>query len=192
MKTIRLSLLLSGLLLLAVAPACRSKKELAKETGATKVTVPLSGKEYSSNDDYFRATASGKSPDLEAARKIGLTNAKSRLASLIQSTVKKVTDNYTNQRSIGDRQEYTNKFEEMTREVVNQKLFDVKIIGEEIYKEANNSFTYWVAIEASKESILNGINSSISKNEKLKLDYDKMKFEQIFNEEMGKLANEQP
>lgn len=192
MKNIPLSLLLSGLLLLAVVPACRSKKELAKETGATKLTVPLSGKEYATNDDFFRATASGKSPDLETARKIGLTNAKSRLASLIESTVKKVGENYTNQRSIGDRQEYTNKFEEMTKEVVNQKLFDVKIIGEEIYKEANNSYTYWVAIEASKESILNGVNAAISKNEKLKLDYDKMKFEETFNKEMDKLANEQP
>ncbi len=192
MKTLHLTFLLAGSMLLTFAPGCRSKKDLAKETGATKITVPLSGKEYASNDDYFRSTASGNSTDLEAARKIGLTNAKSRLASLIQSTVKKVTDNYTNQRSIGDRQEYTNKFEEMTREVVNQKLFDVKIIGEEIYKEANNSFTYWVAIEASKESILNGLNSAISKNEKLKLDYDKMKFDQIFNEEMNKLSNEQP
>ena len=80
----------------------------------------------------------------------------------------------------------------MTREVVNQKLFDVKIIKEEIYKEADNSYTYWVAIEASKEAILNGINSSISKNEKLRQDYDKMKFEETFNQEMDKLANEKP
>jgi hypothetical protein len=192
MKMLRFTLMMAALLAIAVAPACRSKKDLAKETGATKVTVPLSGREYQSNEDFFRSKSSGKSPDLQTSKKIALNNAKSEMAGLIQATVKRVTDNYTNQRSIGDRQEYANKFEEMTREVVNMKLTDVKIIGEEIYKEANNSYTYWIAIEASKESILNGINSSISKNEKLKLDYDKMKFEQIFNEEMNKLANEQP
>jgi hypothetical protein len=180
------------LLVLAVLPACRAKKDIAKTTGATKIEVPLSGKEFNSDEEYFRATASGKSPNLETAKKIAENNAKSRLAGLIQTTVKKVTDNYTNQRSIGDRQEYSNKFEEMTREVVNQKLFDVKIIKEEIYKEADNSYTYWVAIEASKEAILNGINSSISKNEKLRQDYDKMKFEETFNQEMDKLANEKP
>jgi hypothetical protein len=180
------------MLLLAVLPACRAKKDIAKTTGATKIEVPLSGKEFNSDEEYFRATASGKSPNLETAKKIAENNAKSRLAGLIQTTVKKVTDNYTNQRSIGDRQEYSNKFEEMTREVVNQKLFDVKIIKEEIYKEADNSYTYWVAIEASKEAILNGINSSISKNEKLRQDYDKMKFEETFNQEMDKLANEKP
>ncbi len=180
------------LLVLAVLPACRAKKDIAKTTGATKIEVPLSGKEFNSDEEYFRATASGKSPNLETAKKIAENNAKSRLAGLIQTTVKKVTDNYTNQRSIGDRQEYSNKFEEMTREVVNQKLVDVKIIKEEIYKEADNSYTYWVAIEASKEAILNGINSSISKNEKLRQDYDKMKFEETFNQEMDKLANEKP
>lgn len=180
------------MLVLAVLPACRAKKDIAKTTGATKIEVPLSGKEFNSDEEYFRATASGKSPNLETAKKIAENNAKSRLAGLIQTTVKKVTDNYTNQRSIGDRQEYSNKFEEMTREVVNQKLFDVKIIKEEIYKEADNSYTYWVAIEASKEAILNGINSSISKNEKLRQDYDKMKFEETFNQEMDKLANEKP
>lgn len=180
------------LLVLTVLPACRAKKDIAKTTGATKIEVPLSGKEFNSDEEYFRATASGKSPNLETAKKIAENNAKSRLAGLIQTTVKKVTDNYTNQRSIGDRQEYSNKFEEMTREVVNQKLFDVKIIKEEIYKEADNSYTYWVAIEASKEAILNGINSSISKNEKLRQDYDKMKFEETFNQEMDKLANEKP
>lgn len=192
MKNLRLSLALCGLLAIAIAPACRSKKDLAKETGATKITVPLTGKEYNSNDEYFRTKSSGKSPDLTTAKKIALNNAKSEMAGLIQATIKRVTDNYTNQRSIGDRQEYANKFEEMAREVVNLKLSDVKIIGEEIYKEANNSYTYWIAIEASKETVLNGLNSSISKNEKLKLDYDKMKFEEIFNQEMNKLANEQP
>jgi hypothetical protein len=192
MKNLKLSIVTALLLTFAVLPACRSKKELAKETGATKVTVPLSGKEYNSDRDHFRTKSSGKSPDLTTAKKIALNNAKAEMAGLIQATMKRVTDNYTNQRSIGDRQEYTNKFEEMAREVVNQKLVDVKIIGEEIYKEANNSFTYWIAIEASKEAILNGVDASISKNERLKLDYDKMKFEQTFDSEMEKLANDQP
>jgi len=192
MKKLSLSLITAFALLIAVLPACRSKKDLARETGATKITVPLSGKEYNTDKDHFRTKSSGKSPDLTTAKKIALNNAKAEMAGLIQATVKRVTDNYTNQRSIGDRQEYTNKFEEMTREVVNLKLSDVRVIGEEIYKEANNSFTYWIAIESSKDAILNGLNSSISKNEKLKLDYDKMKFEQIFNEEMDKLNNEQP
>ena len=35
------------------------------------------------------------------------------------------------------------------------------------------------------------MNNKISKNKKLQLDYDKMKFEEVFNSEMTKLADEQ-
>lgn len=190
-KIIFISALVAGVGIICL-PACRSKKPLAKETGATEVTVPLSGKEYNSDKEFFRTKSSGKSPDLTTAKKIALVNVKAEMAGLIKATLKRVTDNYTNQRSVGDRQEYANKFEEMTREVVNQQLVDVKIIGEKIFKEANNSFTYWIAIETSKDDILNGIHNGISKNEKLQLDYDKMKFEEKFNEEMNKLENDRP
>ncbi len=51
----------------------------------------------------------------------------------------------------------------------------------------DNSYSYWVAIEANKETVMKGFDKAISNDAKLKLDYDKMKFEQIFNEEMKKL-----
>jgi hypothetical protein len=43
----------------------------------------------------------------------------------------------------------------------------------------------------SKESVLESMNNRISKDKKLQLDYDKMKFEEVFNTEMEKLRNEQ-
>ena len=62
--------------------------------------------------------------------------------------------------------------------------------GEKLFKETNGSYSYWVVIEVSKKSILEAVNDKISKNEKLQLDYDKKKFEDIFNSEMEKLSNE--
>mgnify|MGYP007096466174 CR=1 FL=1 len=64
-------------------------------------------------------------------------------------------------------------------------------IDEKIFKETDGRFSYWVAIETSKESILDGVVSKISKNEKLQLDYDKKKFEEVFNSEMEKMSKEQ-
>ena len=43
----------------------------------------------------------------------------------------------------------------------------------------------------SKESVLETMNNRISKDKKLQLDYDKMKFEEVFNSEMEKLRDEQ-
>ena len=167
--------------------SCGSPKSLQKVTGSTEIKVPLEGKEYTTNSEFFRAKNYGKSPDLATAKKIALLNAKSELASNINSIIKKVSEQYINQRTVGNAQEYESKFEENTREVVNLTLKDVVIVGEKIFKETDGSFSYWVAIETSKAGILEGINQKISKNEILKLEYDKAKFEQIYNAEMNKV-----
>ena len=170
--------------------ACGSSKKLQSvESASTEVAVPLSGKEYRSDKDYFRASQSGKSPDLATAKKIALQNAKTELAGNIQTTVKAVTDNYTNQRTVGDKQAFENKFEENARTVINQALNDVKIIGEKTFKEADGKITYYIALEMSKEPVANSIADRISKDEGLQLDFDKHQFMKIFNEEMQKFEN---
>jgi len=63
-------------------------------------------------------------------------------------------------------------------------------MDEKIFKEQDGSYSYWIAIEVSKQSILDGVSNNISKNEKLQLDYDKKKFEEIFNSEMEKMSKE--
>lgn len=184
---------LSVLIIAAFAVvACKSKKgtPIEKHTGAVEISVPFSSKDYQSDKENFRAKASGNSMDMTTSKKIALQNAKSEMAGLIQTTIKKVTEQYTNQRQVSNTQEFANKFEELSREVTNQQLVDVRIIGEKILKETNNTYTYWVAIEADKQAVMNGIDKGISSNKKLEQDYDKKKFEEIFNQEMQKLAEE--
>ncbi len=190
MKTKQL-LLIPALAVLTLA-GCKSKKgtPVQKETGAVEITVPFSSKEYRSDENYFRAKQVGKSPDLATAKKIAFQNARAEMAANIQATVKRVTDQYTNQRSVGNTQEYENKFEELTREVVNMQMSNVKEIGEKIFKEQDNSYSYWIAIEAGKKEVFEKLDAKISNDAKLKLDYDKQKFQQIFDAEMKKLAEE--
>ncbi|WP_317899612.1 hypothetical protein [Aurantibacillus circumpalustris] len=171
---------------------CKSKKAtpVQKETGAVEITVPFSSKEYRSDENAFRAKQTGKSPDLATAKKIAFQNARAEMASNINATVKRVTDQYTNQRTVGNTQEFENKFEELAREVVNMEMSNVKEIGEKIFKEPDGSFSYWIAIEADKKTVFDKIDSKISSDAKLKLDYDKQKFQQVFDAEMKKLAEE--
>lgn len=193
MKTTIARLIAASLLTaLAIAgvSSCKSKTSIQKETGAKEITVPFSSKEYQTDKEHFRAKASGNSPDMTTAKKIALQNAKSEMAGLINTTIKKVTEQYTIQRQVSNTQEFSNKFEEMAREVTNQQLVDVRIMDEKLFKETNNTYTYWVAIEANKQTVLNGIDRGISQNQKLQQDYDKKKFEEIFNAEMEKLAKE--
>ncbi len=189
MKTKNL-LLIPAIAVLSLT-ACKSKKKpIQKETGATEISVPFSSKEFRSDEDNFRAKQVGKSPDLATAKKIAFQNAKSEMAANINSTIKRVTDQYTNQRTIGNKQEFENKFEELAREVVNLEISNVREIGEKIFKETDNSYSYWIAIEANKKTIFDKVDAKISSDAKLKLDYDKQKFQSIFDAEMKKLADE--
>lgn len=190
MKTTNL-LLIPALAVMTLV-GCKSKKtSVQKETGAVEITVPFSAKEFRSDENYFRAKQVGKSPDLATAKKIAFQNAKSEMASNINSTVKKVTDQYTNQRTVGNTQEFENKFEELAREVVNLEMSNVKEIGEKIFKEQDGSYSYWIAIESGKKEVFEKLDAKISNDAKLKLDYDKQKFQSIFDAEMKKLASEQ-
>lgn len=187
-------LLVPALAVLTLA-GCKSKKEtpqtpVQKDTGAVEISVPFSSKEYRSDENVFRAKQVGKSPDISTAKKIAFQNAKAEMAGNINSMVKRVTDQYTNQRTVGNAQEFENKFEELAREVVNMELSNVKEIGEKIFKEPDGAYTYWIAIEADKKAVFEKIDSKISSDAKLKLDYDKQKFQQIFDAEMKKLAEE--
>lgn len=190
MKTTQL-LLIPAIAVMTLA-GCKSKKQtpIQKETGAVEISVPFSSKEYRSDENAFRAKQMGKSPDMATAKKIAFQNARAEMAGNINATVKRVTDQYTNQRTVGNAQEFENKFEELSREVVNQEMSNVKEIGEKIFKEPDGSYTYWIAIEANKKEVFEKIDSKISADAKLKLDYDKMKFQQIFDAEMKKLAEE--
>jgi len=168
----------------------RKTTPIQKETGAIKINTPFNSKEYRSDADYFRAVQSGTSPDLPTAKKIAKQNSRASLAADISSLVQRVTDQYTNQRSVSNVQEFENKFEELSREAVMLAISNVREIGEENFKESNGSYTCWMAIEASKKDVFEKIDSKISNDAKLKLDYDKQKFEKIFNEEMDKLRND--
>jgi hypothetical protein len=189
MKNLIVVSMLAGIALLSVSCGSTKKVAIEKQSGTEEVILPLSGKDFQSDKEYYRTKSSGKSPDIATAKKIALNNSKAEIAGLISAKLKAVTDNYTNQRSTANAQDFENKFETMSREVVNQQLVDVTIIGEKLLKNGN-SYEYWIAIEVSKQAILNGIENTISKNQKLQIDYDKKKFEEVYNQEMSKLENE--
>jgi CRISPR/Cas system CSM-associated protein Csm5 (group 7 of RAMP superfamily) len=65
------------------------------------------------------------------------------------------------------------------------------VIGEKVFKENDGKYTYYIAIEMSKEPVVNNVADRISKDAKLQLDFDKHQFQKIFNEEMEKFEAQQ-
>ena len=181
---------LAVVLSVVVMSSCGSPKSIQSATGAEEVSLPFSESKYKTDKEHFRARQSGKSPDLAMSKKIALQNAKAELARNIKEIFKVVTSQYSNQRSVGTNQEYENKVEEQIVSSLNEALTEVAIIEEKAFKEKDGTFTYWIVVEKSKSTILDGASKKISSESKLQLDYDKKKFEEIFNNEMEKLSKQ--
>lgn len=173
--------------LAAVVFAGCSKKAAAPK-GETKVTVPCSGPDYFTTSKFFRANSIGESSDQVTSKRKALSNARNELAQAIQTTVKTVTDNYVNSREMNNREEVEERFESLNREVVDQTLSGIRTICEKLMKTEQGNFKTYIAIELSADELVSKYNERLSKDERLKIDYDYEKFKETFDKEMAKMG----
>jgi hypothetical protein len=179
-------LLLTALVSLLVISGCKSKEKAVKESGETLIEVYCSGPEYFADKEYFRANQVGESVDQATAKKKAMSNARADLASSVETTIKGVIDNYVNSRELNNVEEAEERFESLTREVINQKLTGVKTICEKTTKTDDGKYKTYIAIELSGDDLMNAMNERLSKDAKLKIDYDYEQFKKTFDEEMKK------
>lgn len=166
---------------------CKGKEKLPK--GEVEINIPCSGPDYFTSNKFFRANSLGESMDLVASKKKAMDNARAELAASIQSTVKTVTDNYLMSREYNNKEELEERFEQLNRTVVNQTLSGVKIICEKQVKTDKGNYKTYTAIELSASDIVSKYHESLSKDERLKIDYDYEKFKETFDKEMDKMGN---
>ena len=187
-----LSVLMTALMLSGAMTACKSKKKTAATpapSGETEITVACSGPDFFTNDKVFRANNLGESMDQATSKKKALANARADLASAINTQLKGVIDNYVNSRELNNKEEVAERFEGLTREVVDQRLTGTRTICEKQFKdEKTGNVKTYVAIELSAQDLLAAYNERLTKDERLKIDYDYEKFKETFNQEMEKLG----
>ena len=183
---------LTNLALIVVAAAtfmiegCKSKEKLPK--GETEVVIPCSGSDFFTTKEFFRANSLGESMDQVTSKKKAMTNARNDLAQAIQTTVKTVTDNYVNSRTMNNREELEQRFESLNREVVDQSLSGVRTLCEKTVSTAQGNYKTYVALELSADELVSKYNERLSKDERLKIDYDYEKFKETFDKEMEKMG----
>ncbi len=185
---------LIALMLVGGFSACKSKKKAAEAaappSGETEVKVLCSGPEFFTDEKNFRANNLGESMDQATAKKKALSNARADMASAINTQVKAVVDNYVNSREMNNKEEAAERYESLAREVVNQQLTGTKTICEKMMKvNTTGNYKCYVAIELSAQDLLAAYNDRLSKDDKLKIDYDYEKFKETFDKEMEKMAH---
>lgn len=181
-------LLVGAVVFGSIFSGCKSK-EVTSVKDEVLVEVFCSGPEYRSDKSTFRANATGESTDMEIARKKASSNSKAALASQIQTVIKGTTDNYVNSREFNNVEEVEERFEALNREVINQQLNNVKTICEKITKTKTGTYKCYMAIEMGVDALEEALNNKLSKDQRLKVDYDYEKYKETFDKEMEKLEN---
>lgn len=180
-----------SLILMGAFSSCKSKKKVTAKSEIGDIIEELPCEDKGKSDkNFFRASAMSTSSDLSLAKEKALLLAKQRLVTLINSNTKSVTDRYVNEREIGDAAEFEQKFENMTREVADETINNIVVTCEKASVTEEGKYHGFVAIEVHRDDVLNGIDRRISNDDKLQLDYDKQKFQEIFEEEMEQMAEE--
>lgn len=191
MKTITKNVLSAFLIVGSIAMVgCKGKEK--KETpvkGEVEVTMFCSGPDYFSNKKNIRSNALGESTDRAVAMKKGMNEAKTKLASAIETTIKATIDNYANSREFNNKEQVEERFESLSREVVKQKLSNVHRICEKMTQKTDGTgkYVYYVALEMKAGDLMEAINERLTKEESLRVDYDYEKFKNTFDKEMEKL-----
>ena len=187
-----------GIAVLALALAagftsCKKKKKVVedpKPVGEIEIVEYCTGPEYFSDKKTFRATATGESMDREGAKKKARANAEAELARSINATIKVVADNYINSTEFNNREEATETFQQLGRTLVDQELTGAIKICEKLTQKADGRYTAYIAIELSGEDLVSKYNENLSKDERIRADYNYEKFKEVFEEEMDKFSKE--
>ena len=190
MKT-RITLLAIAAVTMIAIPSCKKNKDEVKTPdpkGEVIINEYCSGSEYKSTKEAFRSTATGESMDRETAKKKARSNSMSEMAKTINATMKIVGDNYVNSTEVNNKEEVTESFNEMARTVVDQELRGCIEICEKLTQRADGTYVSYVALELSGNSIADAYQNGLSKNDKLKADYNYEKFKETFDKEMEKLS----
>jgi hypothetical protein len=183
---------------LSFLSGCKSTKSTTSTTTATQ-TVPdevevvryCYGPQYNSDKEHFRASATGESMDQMMSEKKAVTEARSKLAAQIETLVKTVTDNYGKSTEVNKKEEMLGRYETLTREVVKQKLTGTIEICNKQTKTKDGNYKTYCTIELAGNDVLSGLNSRLSSDQVLKVDYNYEKFKKTFEDEMNKMDTPQ-
>jgi len=181
MKTHLFSFLIAALILASCASS----------PFGSKVKEPFRGNAYESNNRFFRSTGKGESSQDNIALGKANSEAKSQLASQVNTTMKQVTDQYLGQTENERAADVADKFQSLAREVVNTDLADLRKIGQEKYYDKKTKvYTVFVAYEIKKNAMFRFMKKQAKTDQKID-ERQQAVIQKILDEELKKADDEE-
>lgn len=133
--------------IMALLAACGSTSPMGD-----RVKEPFSGSKYESNNRFFRSVGKGSSSRDNIARSKADLDAKTILAAQVETTIKNVSDQYLGETGNANASDVADKFQSLSRQVMNTTISDLRKIGEEKYYNGTD-YTVYIAYEIRKNAM---------------------------------------
>ncbi len=176
--------LLGAALIVLVMTSCGSKKQV---TATSNLPCP----DCTSTTEVFKYLGqhvASSDRQMQQARSMAANAARKELAAMVEATIKRVIDDYTSEYINGDASEFKQRIQDISRTVIQQKVNGTPPICEGTMPGSTPGNTICFAcLELTGKSVLDGITSAISNDEKLRTDFEYEKFKKVLEEEMSKL-----
>lgn len=177
----------------AVAPTAALAQSKKKIKGKDLGKLPFDNKR--TDRRYFRAVGLGSSTDQNISERMAIQRAQVKIAEQIQATVKSVTEDYVQQLQADDKASIQAKFEQLSRVAVNQTLAGLTFVEKEVrYRKTDKKdapiLDTYVLMELDRDALLDAMDDQVSRDDRARVNYDRKKFEEVFDGEMGRLEAE--
>jgi hypothetical protein len=184
-----MSISINKLLIIAGIGLLASCKSTAPSMGE-KVKEPFSGSAYESNNRFFRAVGKGVSMKDNIAESKADMDAKTELAGQVGTNMRNVSDQYASETGYGNKDEITEKFQSLSRQVMNTELADIRKIGQEKYfNQETGDYTVYIVYEVKKSAMFRFMKKQAKLDEKMN-DATRKAVEEILDEEIKRLEAE--
>src|SRR5882724_800238 len=155
-----------------------------------RVKEPFRGSSYESNNRFFRGTGKGESSSDNIARGKADIEAKTILAGQVNTTMKQVADQYLGQTQNDRAADVADKFQTLSREVMNTSLADLRKIGEQKYfDKKQNKYTVFIAYEIKKNAMFRFMKKQAKTNQQIDERQQEV-IQKILDEELKKAEKE--
>lgn len=159
----------------------------------TYKTVKVPCRKCETDSKYFRAPASGISQRLNQSEVEAKANARTEIARVIQIDVQAVYEGYVKEYGKGLVEDYSDIVEQLSMQVANQTLRNLNYPCIESRQDKKTKhYETFVCAEMAKEmdEFFNNAYNTLSKDEKLNIEFDREKFRKVWDEEMNKYKEE--
>ena len=167
---------ISVVALATVMVSCGSQKATTSVGRGVEMSIPC---DVHDDADYFRASGTATNNNQQNARTAALNAAKSMVNQKLGGTVKGITTDY--QRSLAgnaQQEDIARLIEGELQMAVERTLNDAEQICEKMYRTDAGNYESWIGIQISKKKIAAEMEKGLSENEKLKVVFDRDKFEE--------------